>query len=73
MPVYDEDPKSNIESLQERRFRHGKDKTPERQEYEHVGIKECVCECNDSKVLERISKGVRALNAALARTHSGEL
>ena len=42
----------------------GPDQIPERQDYDHVGIKACIDNDNETRVMERISKGRRSLNAA---------
>ena len=42
----------------------GKEKVGERQEYDHVGVKACTIQSDNSRVEEKIGKGRRALNAA---------
>ena len=45
-------------------FRLGSEKIPERQEYNHVGIKATTIPDNEIRVCEKISTGRRALNAS---------
>ena len=54
----------NEKNSKYRVFRLGSEKIPERQEYDHVGIKATIVPDNEARVCEKIAKGRRALNAS---------
>ena len=62
--MYGESIRENTENSKERIFKLGPGRIPERQEYDHVGIKASINEDNESRVAERICKSRRSLNAA---------
>ena len=62
--LYGESIRENTRNSKDRIFRLGPDRIPERQEYDHVGIKASINEDNESRVSERICKSQRSLNAA---------
>ena len=62
--VYGESVKVNAKNSRDRVFKLGPDRIPERQEYDHVGVKASINPDNESRVLERISRGRKTLNAA---------
>ena len=62
--TYGETHTENDKSSKFRVFRLGREKIPEKQEYDHVGIKATIAPDNEARVCEKIAKGRRALNAS---------
>ena len=61
--VYGEEKKLNSLNASNRVFKLGGSRVLERQSYDHVGVKSCLFQDDESRVLEKITKGRRALNA----------
>ena len=62
--IYGEDKRTHDHSVQFRMFNLGGEKIPEKEHYDHVGIKACIYENNKLLVEEKISKGKKTLNAS---------
>ena len=62
--VHGEHKRDNIQNAKNRTFKLGKERVPEKLEYEHLGVKSCLHDDNDSKVEDKVSKGRKTLNAA---------
>ena len=60
--VYGEDRKLNLLNSKYRSFKLGNDKVPEKQAYDHVGVKACILQDN-MRIEDKITKGRRTLNA----------
>ena len=61
--IYGETRKQHEKGAKFRNFSLGGEKVPEREEYDHVGIKNCLYNNFMPRTLDRISKGRRAFNA----------
>ena len=61
--VYGETKVENTRNVPYREFKLGTDKVPEKETYDHVGVKACVFDNDDTRVTEKISKGRCTLNA----------
>ena len=59
--VFGETKNENCNNAMDRSFKLGKDPVRERKTYDHVGLKNCVCNDYSERVLEKVSKGRKAL------------
>ena len=64
--IFGETRKEHNRGAKFRNFSLGGEKVPERSEYDHVGIKNCLFNDNMPRTLERVSKAGRAFNAVAA-------
>ena len=64
--VYDEDQRENKRNIQYRNYSLGLEKVPEKQTYDHVGVKSCNTKMYSVRTEEKISKSRKALSAASA-------
>ena len=62
--IYGEDKRTYDRNSSYRIFSLGGNKIPEKEHYDHVGIKACIYENDSTLVNEKISKGRKTLNAA---------
>ena len=62
--VYGESKKENARNSKERVYRLGTEKVEEKSTYDHVGLKNCVGGDYTDRIVEKISKGRKALCAA---------
>ena len=62
--MYGESRKEHEKGVKYREFKLGNEKVEERCEYDHVGVKACIFNDNNSRVEEKIGKGRKTLNAA---------
>ena len=62
--TYGETKAENARNTTFRVFRLGKEKIPEKQEYDHLGVKATIDPENENRVCEKIAKGRRTLNAS---------
>ena len=61
--VYGETRVEHTSNTRRRMFKLGSDKVPEKESYDHVGVKACIFNNDESRALEKNSKGRRILNA----------
>ena len=62
--IYGEDKRTHDHNAQFRMFSLGGKKIPEKEHYDHVGVKACIYENNNVLVEEKIAKGKKTLNAS---------
>ena len=62
--IYGEDKRTHDHNALLRNFNLGGKKVPEKEHYDHVGVKACIYEDNSFLVEDKISKGKKTLNAS---------
>ena len=61
---FGENKRDNERNSENRVFMMGEGRVKERQSYDHVGVKSCLFRNDESRVMEKISKGRKVLNAS---------
>ena len=62
--VHGESKRESTQNAKDRVFKLGAERVLEKVEYEHLGVKTCIHDDNDSRIEDKISKGRKTLNAA---------